>query len=93
MPGWNWQKIRQKLSSTLRLNFRYLKIVCYLHLRYHPEIIDDILKTIQKTTATVLMINDNENEADMKNGSQRYDTKRTRPRHENKYIKYTFVSI
>ena len=21
MPGWNWQKIKQKLSNTLRLNF------------------------------------------------------------------------
>ena len=39
------------------------------------------------------MINDNENEADMKNGSKRYNTKRTRPRHENKYIKYTCFSI
>ena len=25
--GWNWQKIKQKLSSTKKLNLRYLKII------------------------------------------------------------------
>ena len=55
MPDWNWQKIRQKLSSTLSLNFRFLKTICYLYPRYHPETIDDILKNAQKKTATVLI--------------------------------------
>ena len=36
MPGWNWQKIKQMLSNTLRLNFCYLK-----------KIIGDILKNKQ----------------------------------------------
>ena len=39
MPGLNWQKFKQMLSNTLRLNFCYLKIVHILHLRYHPKII------------------------------------------------------
>ena len=32
------QKIKQKLSNTLRLNFCYLKIIRFLHSRYHPKI-------------------------------------------------------
>ena len=44
MPDWNLQKIKQKLSNTLRLNFRYLKIICFLHLHYHPKIIDILKK-------------------------------------------------
>ena len=51
----NQQKIKQKLSNTLRLNFRYLKIIRFLHLPYHPKIIGDILKTVQKPSASVLM--------------------------------------
>ena len=44
-----------------------LKIICFLHLRYHPKIIADILKTVQKPSASVLMrlyINDSGNEAE-----------------------------
>ena len=35
------QKIKQKLSNTLGLNFCYLKIICFLHSQYHPKIIGD----------------------------------------------------
>ena len=42
------KKINQKLSNTLTLNFFYLKIIRLLHLRYHPKIIGDILKNVQK---------------------------------------------
>ena len=31
MPGRNWEKIKQMLSITLRLNFCYLKIIHILH--------------------------------------------------------------
>ena len=48
-------KIKQKLSNTLRINFHYLTIICFLHLRYHPEIIGDILITVQMPIASVLM--------------------------------------
>ena len=42
------KKNKQKLSNTLRLNFRYLKIIRFLHRRYLPKIIGDILKNMQK---------------------------------------------
>ena len=42
-------KIKQKLCNTVRLNFYYLKIIRFLHLpRYHPKIIRDIPKNVQK---------------------------------------------
>ena len=50
MPGSNWQNIKQKLSNTQRLNSRFLKIIRFLHPRYHQKIIGDILKNIQKTS-------------------------------------------
>ena len=53
---WNLQKwVHYTLfykSSTLRLIFRYLKIICFLHPRYHPKIIGDILKNVQKLSAS-----------------------------------------
>ena len=49
------QKIKQKLRKTLRLNFYYLKIIHVIHPSYHLKIIGDILKNIQKTSASVLM--------------------------------------
>ena len=36
------------LSNTLRLNFRYLKIIHFLHPRYYPKIVGHILKKKQK---------------------------------------------
>ena len=50
-----WQQNKQKLSNTLRPNFRYLKITRFLHLRYHPKAQAHILKNVQKTSASVLM--------------------------------------
>ena len=49
------KKNRQKLSNTLRLNFLHLKIIHFLHPRYQLKIIGDILKNVQKTSASVLM--------------------------------------
>ena len=45
----------QKLGNTLRLNFGYLKMIGFLHLRDHPKIIGDVLKNVQKTGASILM--------------------------------------
>ena len=42
------EKIKQMLSNTPRLNFCYLKIIRFLHPRYHPKIAGDILKNVQK---------------------------------------------
>ena len=47
-PDWNWQKIKQKLSNTQKLNFRNLKIIRFFHPRYHQKIIEDILKMFKK---------------------------------------------
>ena len=49
------KKIKQNLSNTLRLNFRYLKIIGFPNLRYHPKIIGYIFKNVQKTSKLVLM--------------------------------------
>ena len=44
MPGRNWEKIKQMLSITLRLNFCYLKIIHILHPRHYPKMIGHIQK-------------------------------------------------
>ena len=55
------------------LNFCNLKIIRFLHPRYHPKIIGDILKNVQMQVFVykylfcldeVIMINDNQNEAE-----------------------------
>ena len=48
MPGWNWQKIKQKLSNTLRINFRFLTIIHFLHPLSYPKILGEILKKYKK---------------------------------------------
>ena len=61
------QKIKQKLSNTLRLNFSHLKIIRSPHTRYHPKIIRDILKMYKKQVRLFkrgYMINDNKNDAE-----------------------------
>ena len=51
------------LSNTLRLNFRYLKIIHVFHPRYHPKITGPILKNKQKNIYSCdYAINHNENE-------------------------------
>ena len=64
MPGSNWQKIKKKLSNTLRLNFYNLKITRVLHPCYHPKIIGDILKCRKNKYVCLREVNDNENEAE-----------------------------
>ena len=49
------KKIKQKLRNTLRLNFRYLKIIRFPHPRYHPKILGYIFKNVQYTSASLLM--------------------------------------
>ena len=49
-------KNKQKLSNTtMRLNFRYLKIIRFLYPRYYLKLNEDILKNVQKTSSPVLM--------------------------------------
>ena len=53
--GLKLAKIKQKLSNTQRLDFLYLKIIHFFNPSYQPKIIGDILKNVQKTSASVLM--------------------------------------
>ena len=55
MPGWNWQKIKQMLSNTLRLNFWQPNIVRIRHLRYHLTITGHFLKNKQKNKGVCIL--------------------------------------
>ena len=48
MPGGNWQKLKQMLSNTPRLNFCYFKIIHIFRQQYDPKIIEHIIKNKQK---------------------------------------------
>ena len=48
------KKIKQKSRNPLTLNFCYLKIIHFLNPHYHQKIKGDILKNIQKTSASLL---------------------------------------
>ena len=50
------------------MNFWFLKIIRFLHPRYHPKKIGDILKNGPKSKSisfNKVVINDNENEAEI----------------------------
>ena len=50
------------------LNLCYLEIIGFLHSCYHPKVIVDILKNVQKISAPVLMrLYDNGNESEAEN--------------------------
>ena len=46
---------KQKLSNTLKLNSGSLAIICFFHPHYYPKLLGDILKSVQKTSTTVLI--------------------------------------
>ena len=57
--------MKQNLSNNLRLNCRYLKIICFLHPRYHRKTTEDILKMHREQVFLFKwshMISKNENE-------------------------------
>ena len=89
MSGLNWKKIRRKLSNTLRLNFRDLKIFFYHHPRYHPKIMKDILKNNIKNKSvcfnSVIWLMKMKMRLKMKNRSQ---INRPRSRHGHNYTRY-----
>ena len=41
-------KNQAKVKQHPELNFCYLKIICFLHPHYHPEILGDIIENVQK---------------------------------------------
>ena len=62
------KKIKRNPRNIWRLNFCYLKYIRYLHLLYHPKIIGDVLKNVQKQVRLFksgYMINDNENKVEI----------------------------
>ena len=85
-------KNHQMLSSTLRLNFCYLKIIHILHPRYHPEIIGHILENKQKNMCVciheIMRLNIMKMKVKTKNKSYRYDIYKRKSRHGYKYHKY-----
>ena len=52
------KKIKQSAGKTLRLNFCYVKNIGFFHPPYNPKLIENILKIVQKTAVSVLMIYD-----------------------------------
>ena len=75
-PGWNWPKIKQMLSNTLRLNFCYLKIQV-IHSHYHPKKLGHILKNKQKNKCVciheIVRLIIMKMKVKMKSRSHRYD--------------------
>ena len=80
------------LSNTLKLNFCYLKIIHILHMRYHPEIIEYILKNKQKNMNVciheIIRLIIMKMKIKIKSRSHRYNINRFRARHGHKYSKY-----
>ena len=82
----NQAKAKQHLDAELC----NLKIIRFLHPRYHPKIIGDILKNVQKQVFVykylfcldeVIMINDNQNEAEDRKQVTEIRDKQTQARH------------
>ena len=82
--SWNWRKIKQKLSNTLRQNFCYLKIILFVHPRYHSKIIGDIIKNCAK----IKYISLNEGIWYMTLKMRLKMTNRPRPRQVHKHTAY-----
>ena len=88
-----WLKLAKnqtKAKHTQRLNFCFLKIICFLPPSYHPKIVGDILKNIQKTSASILMklLMTMKMRLKMKNRSHICNINGPKPRHGQKYTKY-----
>ena len=93
-PGWNWQKIKQKLSNTLRLKFCYLKIIPFLHSWYHAKLIYCAKNNVQKTRVCVFnevtwLIIAMKRKLKIKNMLHRYNINRTRSKHWHKCTNYS----
>ena len=89
-PGWNWNQANAKQHPEIEL----LLFENYSHSssRYHPKIIEQILKNKQKNKCVcfheIIRLIILKMEMKMKNKSHRYDINRPRPRYGHKYSKY-----
>ena len=90
MACWNWQKIKQMLNNTLKLNLCYLKTIHIVHQRYHPKEIWHILKNKQINKCVciheIIRLIIMKIKIKVKNRSLRYDVNRSKPRY-SKYKK------
>ena len=90
MPGWDWQNIKQKPSSTLRLNFFFYYLLPSFTLssknnqRYSLKCAKNKLVCFN----SVLWLTEMKMRLKLKSRSQRYDVNRPRLRHGHKYTKY-----
>ena len=87
------KKIKQMLSSPIRLNFCYLKLIHIFYPR-HPKIQKqlDILKIKQKNKCVciheIIRLIRMKMKIKIKNRSYRYNINRQKSRHGHKYTKY-----
>ena len=85
-------KIKQMVSTTLRLDFCYLKIIHILHPRYHPDIKGHFLENKQKNkcvcTYDIIRLIIMKMKIKMKKRFHRHDINTPRSRHGQKYSKY-----
>ena len=79
--SWNWQKIKQMLSNTLRLNFCHLKIVHIFHQLDNPKAIGhkqgNKCVCIHKIIRLIMM----NMKMKIKKRSLRYDINKRKPRY------------
>ena len=83
--NWNWLKIKQKLSNTLRLNFCYLKIKLFVHPPEDPKIIGHILKKQGISYNRIIWLIIKKRRLTVKNRSHIYNINRRRSRIGHKY--------
>ena len=78
-------KNEAKAKQHLRLNFYYLRIICFRHPHYHPKIIGDIQKNVQKSKYVyineVISLMTIKMRLKIINRSHKYDINRPRPKH------------
>ena len=79
------------LSNTLRLNFCYLKCIHIFHSRYHPKVIEYVLKNKPKNKCVciheIIRLIIMKMKMKMKNRSHRCDVNGPRSRHRPEYSK------
>ena len=85
-PGWNWKKLKEKLSNTLRLNFNYLKIIRFFS--FTLPSMNKIRHSKKCTKNKYVCFNDVTWFMIMKNRSQSYKINCPMPRHGYQYTKY-----
>ena len=86
------EKIKQKLSNTLVLNFCYLRFICFfsstLSFKHNRKYSKKSTKNKYGCLNAYMWLMTMKMRLKMKNRSSRYDINRPKPRHGHKYTKY-----